>query len=108
VVLRPDFRLNTGAAFSRLWIVVNLKPGLAETVNFGCLPEHDGDDGADQEPAVVQPGRGAENTEARAAAESLDEVRRDELSDRSGGVVAPDEVAHREADGKEGHHQRAP
>src|SRR3954449_6502333 len=96
-------RLNIGAASSGVGIVVNLKPGLAEAVNFGCLPKHHGHDGADQEPAVVQPGRSPNDEKDYGKADNLDEVRRDEQSDRSGRVVAADEVAHREADRKERH-----
>src|SRR3954453_18871608 len=81
--LGPALRLNIGAAFSGFGIVVNLEPGLAETVNFGCLPDHHGHDGADEEPAPVQPGRSADEEKDDGEADNLDEVRRDEQSDRS-------------------------
>src|SRR5688572_7352174 len=95
------------AVFLGFWIVVNLEAGFAETVNFGSLPQDNSADGADQEPAFVQPLRGAHDKKDRRETHDLDEIGGNEHADCTGRIVPADVVAYQEADAKTQHHQHS-
>src|SRR5690348_5674262 len=66
--------VSIAAPFARCGVVVDLEPGLAEAVDFGGLPRDNRDDGADHEPASVQPGGRSHDEEHHREADHLDKV----------------------------------
>src|SRR6478609_5059541 len=73
--------VNIVAPFACCGVVVDLEPGLAEAVDLGGLPRDNRDDGADHEPASVQPCGGSQHEEHHREADHLDKVAGNEQAD---------------------------